>query len=194
MLRATLLAVLAGACLQLEPVQARPADPIPPVAPWLSDAEALALLPAPVRSRSTKQLVLHRSSRQLILLEQGQLRLRVPAAVGTEGWETPLGEHRVLFKAVDPVWRHPGTGALVPPGGRNPLGSRWIAFYQDCSNDCGQIIGLCGNTGRWSTGPHLHFEAEPLHLLDVLESPSAEQLKSMEQAPQWRQRSVEASR
>jgi hypothetical protein len=28
----------------------------------------------------------------------------------------------------------------------------------------------------------------------VLESPSAEQLKSMEQTPQWRQRSVEASR
>ena len=62
------------------------------------------------------------------------------------------------------------------------------------SYDRGEIIGLCGNTGRWSTGPHLHFEAEPLHLLDVLESPSAEQLKSMEQSPQWRQRSVEASR
>ena len=134
MLRATLLAVLAGGCLHLGPAVARPADPIPPVAPWLSDAEALALLPAALRSRSTKQLVLHRSSRQLILLEQGQLRLRVPAAVGTQGWETPLGEHRVLFKTVDPVWRHPGTGALVPPGGRNPLGSRWIAFYQDCSN------------------------------------------------------------
>ena len=43
----------------------------------------------------------------------------------------------------------------------------------------GQIIGLCGNTGRWSTGPHLHFEAEPMHLLDLLESPSAEQLKWM---------------
>ena len=116
------MAVLAGACLQLGVVRARPADPIPPVAPWLSDAEALALLPAAVRSRSTKQLVLHRSSRQLILLEQGWLRLRVPAAVGTQGWETPLGEHRVLFKTVNPVWRHPGTGALVPPGGRNPLG------------------------------------------------------------------------
>ena len=58
----------------------------------------------------------------------------------------------------------------------------------------GQIIGLCGNTGRWSTGPHLHFEAEPLHLLDALESPSVEQLKSMEQTPQWRQRSEEARR
>ena len=114
-----MLAVLAGACLQLGPVQARSADPIPPVAPWLSDAEALALLPAAVRSRSTKQLVLHRYS-------------------------------------------HLNAGA--------PAGSY----------DRGEIIGLCGNTGRWSTGPHLHFEAEPLHLLDVLESPSAEQLKSME--------------
>jgi len=163
-LRATLLAVLAGAFLQLESVQARPADPIPPVAPWLSDAEALALLPAAVRSRAKKQLVLHRSSRQLILLEHGQLRLRVPAAVGTQGWETPLGEHRVLFKAVDPVWRHPGTGALVPPGGRNPLGSRWIAFYQDCSNPGGwdgekvvQVrgcshVGLHGTPHRWTVG------------------------------------------
>ena len=95
-----LLAVLAGACLQLGPVQSRPADPISPIAPWLSDAEALAWLPAAVRSRSRKQLVLHRSSRQLILLEQGQLRLRVPAAVGTQGWETLLGEHRVQFESV----------------------------------------------------------------------------------------------
>ncbi len=45
------------------------------------------------------------------------------------------------------------------------------------SYDRGQIIGLCGNTGRWLTGPHLYFEAEALHLLDVLESPSADQLK-----------------
>ena len=58
----------------------------------------------------------------------------------------------------------------------------------------GQIIGLCGNTSRWSIGPHLHFEAEPLYLLDVLESPSPEQLKSMEQMPQCHQPSVEASR
>ena len=58
----------------------------------------------------------------------------------------------------------------------------------------GQIIGFCGNAGRCSTGLHLHFEAEPLHLLDLLESPSAEQLKSMEQTPHWHQPSVEASR
>ena len=38
----------------------------------------------------------------------------------------------------------------------------------------GQIIGLCGTTGRWSTSAHLHFEAEPMHLMDLLESPTAE--------------------
>ena len=164
MLRATLLAVLAGGCLQLGAARARPADPIPPVAPWLSDAEALALLPAAVRSRSTKQLVLDRSSRQLILLEQGQLRcVCLPLSAPKVG--KPLGEHRVLFKTVNPVWRHPGTGALVPPGGRNP-GVPLIAFYQDCSNPGGwdgekvvQVrgcshVGLHGTPHRWTVdGP-----------------------------------------
>ena len=69
-----------------------------------------------------------------------------------------------FIKAVDPVWRHPGTGALVPPGGRNPLGSRWIAFYRDCSNPGGwdgekvvQVrgcshVGLHGTPHRWTVG------------------------------------------
>ena len=113
---------------------ARAPDPIPPQAVWMSDDRALALLPSTLRHRPGVQLVLHRGSRQLIVLDQGRLRLRVPAAVGTEGWETPTGEHQVLFKTANPVWRHPATGALVAPGGNNPLGSRWIAFHQDCSN------------------------------------------------------------
>ena len=25
----------------------------------------------------------------------------------------------------------------------------------------GQLIGTCGNTGKWSTGPHLHIEHQP---------------------------------
>ena len=49
----------------------------------------------------------------------------------------------------------------------------------------GEIIGFCGNTGRWSTGPHLHFEVEPLRLLHRLEHPSAQQLQSLEQRPRW---------
>jgi len=28
-------------------------------------------------------------------------------------------------------------------------------FYEE-----GSTIGLCGNTGSWTTGPHVHFEAD----------------------------------
>ncbi|MBM3267003.1 MAG: M23 family metallopeptidase [Candidatus Sericytochromatia bacterium] len=32
----------------------------------------------------------------------------------------------------------------------------------------GDLIGACGNTGSWSTGPHLHFEANKPELLGHL--------------------------
>lgn len=32
----------------------------------------------------------------------------------------------------------------------------------------GEVIGLCGNTGIWSSGPHLHFESNRPELLGTL--------------------------
>jgi murein DD-endopeptidase MepM/ murein hydrolase activator NlpD len=34
----------------------------------------------------------------------------------------------------------------------------------------GDLIGACGNTGTWTTGPHLHFESNRPELLDRLVS------------------------
>ena len=58
----------------------------------------------------------------------------------------------------------------------------------------GQIIGLCGDTGSWSTGPHLHFEAKPVHLLHSLDRLSAEQLDQLESHPLWLNQLREARR
>src|SRR5690606_24016016 len=57
-----------------------------------------------------------------------------PIGIGRVGWETPVGEAKVIGKAVDPVWyvpwsvqqEHKAAGdplpPIVPPGPDNPLG------------------------------------------------------------------------
>ena len=85
----------------------------------------------------SRELVLDRRRRQLLVLEQGQELRRFPVAVGRPGWETPEGRFRVQELVADPTWEHPVTGETVPPGPANPLGSRWIGFHRDCRGRVG---------------------------------------------------------
>lgn len=95
--------------------------------------------PASAVSRSTVQrhLVLDRSARRLLVLEAGHELRRFPVAIGRPGWETPVGQFRVIELVADPIWEHPATGVHVPPGPANPLGSRWIGFHRDCHGRSG---------------------------------------------------------
>ena len=143
---------------------ARQPDPIPPPAPEISDAVALSRIPGELLSEPGLQVVLDRRTRQLMVLKDGRLLRRFPAAVGTDGWETPVGRHQVLEMVADPVWQHPGDGRNVPPGPANPLGSRWIGFFRDCQgrngwdgerylqvNGC-TVAGFHGTPHRWTVG------------------------------------------
>ena len=125
----------------------------------------LADLPEGVIRRPGRQLVLHRSRRQLLLIDQGQLLARYPVAVGMEGWETPTGRFSVISKVSQPDWNHPQTGEIVPGGtDKNPLGSRWIGFYRDCAGRKGfdgermldikgcTTAGFHGTPHRWTVG------------------------------------------
>ena len=156
--------LLALALLPAPPTLARQPDPIPPPAPVISDQVALARVPTDLLSEPGLQIVLDRRHRQLMVLENGQLKRRFPAAVGTVGWETPAGRHQVLEKVAHPVWQHPGNGRAVPPGSANPLGSRWIGFYRDCNGRSGwdgerelqisgcTVAGFHGTPHRWTVG------------------------------------------
>jgi L,D-transpeptidase ErfK/SrfK len=65
-----------------------------------------------------------------------QTVLTFPIGIGRVGWETPLGETKVVSKAKDPTWWVPASvrqehaeigdplPAVVPPGPDNPLGNR----------------------------------------------------------------------
>jgi L,D-transpeptidase ErfK/SrfK len=125
----------------------------------------LAELPSNVVSRAGRHLVLHRSRRQLLLIEQGRLLNRYPVAVGMTGWDTPAGTFRVLNKVSDPSWAHPQTGEVVTgEDPKNPLGSRWIGFYKDCFGRKGfdgermldikgcTTAGFHGTPHRWTIG------------------------------------------
>lgn len=141
-LRALALAAM-GCSGSLPAVQAQP--------PLLRSAAALApsgSLPAsagpPERGPAlqpdaapSRELVLDRRRRRLVLLEQGRELLRFPVAVGRPGWETPVGQFRVIELVANPVWEHPATGSKIGPGPSNPLGSRWIGFHRDCRGRSG---------------------------------------------------------
>jgi lipoprotein-anchoring transpeptidase ErfK/SrfK len=104
-----------------------------------------------------RQLVLDRRRRLLLVIDRGQELRRFPVAVGRPGWETPVGQFEVIERVVNPVWKHPATGQLVPAGPENPLGSRWIGFYRDCrghrgfNGRAGLAVQGCASTGFHGT-------------------------------------------
>ena len=143
----------------------RKSDPIPPLAIPLSDAASLARIPDDLIEREGLQLVLDRKHHQLLVLRDGQMTRRFPAAVGTTGWETPAGRFRVFEKVKEPVWTHPVSGELMNAQSKgNPLGSRWIGFYRDCNGRSGwdgeqyldingcTVAGFHGTPYRWTVG------------------------------------------
>ncbi|MBD0385725.1 MAG: L,D-transpeptidase [Nostoc sp. C3-bin3] len=105
-------------------------------------------LTIPIASKQPIRLVLKRSTRQLYVYKGENLQASYPVAVGKAGLETPTGEFKVIEMLKNPDWTNPKTGILVPPGENNPLGERWIAFW----NVGREYIGFHGTPDRSSVG------------------------------------------
>lgn len=82
-------------------------------------------------------LVIDLSDRQVSLYQEGVVAANYAIAVGRAGWETPTGDYKIINMQTDPIWQHPFTGEVVPPGAENPLGSRWIGFWTDGQHQLG---------------------------------------------------------
>ena len=109
----------------------------PPVLPL---GEATDHLPPRVAPVYASHVVLRLSERRVDLYDGNYRWVSYPVAVGREGWATPTGRFVVQRKQADPIWRHPFTGELVPPGPENPLGRHWVGFWSDGNN----VIGFHG--------------------------------------------------
>ncbi|MEM8642888.1 MAG: L,D-transpeptidase [Cyanobacteria bacterium P01_G01_bin.54] len=135
-LRLGLLLIAGGSCLVLPAAAAE--SPTPEIALPIAPAaipplgEADTFLP-PLE----QQLILDLSDRRVYLYVNEEQVAAYPVAIGREGWETPTGEFEVFQRVANPVWQHPFTQEIVPPGPENPLGARWLGFWTDGTNAIG---------------------------------------------------------
>jgi lipoprotein-anchoring transpeptidase ErfK/SrfK len=80
-------------------------------------------------------ITIDRGSYTLRLYKKLKLKKTYRIAVGTVGFETPVGLYHVQNKAVNPAWSVPEWGGdlagQVIPGGapNNPLKARWLGIY-----------------------------------------------------------------
>ena len=119
----------------------------PGVDPWLPGVGVPILLPTQyvLPDGPREGLVLNIASKRIFYYpvvpverdeSSTQLVLTYPIGIGRVGWETPLGQTKVVSKAVDPTWYVPASvrrehaemgdplPSVVPPGPDNPLGTR----------------------------------------------------------------------
>lgn len=119
---------------------------IEPTLPPLGDASLYLPLEKAASSKHSESLVIKlRDTRLIVKLHQRrvyiyhgkQLQASYPIAIGKAGWATPTGKFKIIDMQQNPAWQHPLTGKIVPPGGDNPLGTRWIGFWTDGQNFVG---------------------------------------------------------
>jgi L,D-transpeptidase ErfK/SrfK len=85
----------------------------------------------------TLRLVLKRSQRKVYVYQNDKVISSYPVAVGKPGWETPLGEFKVLTMELNPIFKSFKSGRIIPPGPDNPLGVRWIGIWTDGQTQLG---------------------------------------------------------
>ncbi|MDX2099538.1 MAG: L,D-transpeptidase [Leptolyngbyaceae cyanobacterium bins.59] len=104
--------------------------------------------PASQPSTPSSHLMVDLSDRRVYLYQNNQVRGSYPLGIGQTGWETPTGTFKVIQMRRNPSWKHPITGAVVPSGPQNPLGTRWIGFWSDGHS----LVGFHGTNQESSIG------------------------------------------
>lgn len=94
----------------------------------------------PTFDPSVSGVVLNIPEAHVYVVERGKAVKDYPVGVSQADWKAPLGTTKVVLKEKHPTWHVPPkiqremaekglpVKTKVPPGPKNPLGSRWIGF------------------------------------------------------------------
>ena len=99
---------------------------------------------AEVKDATTPSIIINLPSRMLELYSGNTLIKEYPVAIGKTSTPTPLGKFNVIDKEINPTWIPSGRGYTVLSGPDNPLGYRWIGFFD--------LYGIHGTNAPWSIG------------------------------------------
>lgn len=113
----------------------------PGVDPWLPASGSKIVLPTAhlVPDGAREGIIINLAEQRLYFFDpaEGGATQSFPIGVSREGWETPIGETRIVRKKEGPTWyptasareEDPTLGRKVDPGPENPLGTH--ALYLD---------------------------------------------------------------
>jgi lipoprotein-anchoring transpeptidase ErfK/SrfK len=78
-------------------------------------------------------IVVRRRTHRLLLYDASRLARTLPVATGRRASPTPLGRFVIVNKIRSPWWYPPAADWAagmqpIPPGPRNPLGTRWMGL------------------------------------------------------------------
>jgi lipoprotein-anchoring transpeptidase ErfK/SrfK len=68
------------------------------------------------------------ADRKLAVLEEGRVIARFSVAVGAAASPSPTGKFQIVSRVSNPTYYH--TGAVIPSGKDNPVGTRWVGLSQ----------------------------------------------------------------
>jgi lipoprotein-anchoring transpeptidase ErfK/SrfK len=86
---------------------------------------ALQIHATPITSRL---IVVSIPDRKLVLLEDGAVKRTYSVAVGKPSTPSPSGRFTIVRRVSAPTYSH--NGKVVPPGPKNPVGSRWMGLSE----------------------------------------------------------------
>ena len=88
-----------------------------------ADASATAAI-----ATAPRRIIVSLADRRLVVVEHDQILAAFPVAVGAPTSPSPVGTFTVTNRVANPTYYRPGT--VIPPGPRNPIGTRWIGLSQ----------------------------------------------------------------
>jgi lipoprotein-anchoring transpeptidase ErfK/SrfK len=78
------------------------------------------------QSQSKRQVLVSIPDRKMAVIENGFVIRTFAVSVGAPVSPSPTGKFKIVNRLAAPTYYH--AGVVIPPGGRNPLGPRWVGL------------------------------------------------------------------